>query len=268
MWTYYFSRTTLDVQRSTSDCAKRKVITYEDYDVFEAYSPLCERNYTELCERNVILRFSADISEDVHDNNVSNTHYLDNEAANGLFVQSGVSPQTPTTLVLRFQTNVRIAEDVSAAAVTPPSLSTRPSVVFLSKGGHRKEAEEGLGRKRVDLRSLCSTSGTFFRQGSGHFMTNEDGTLTYNGGETNAANVTSETLFSDLKLSLAKICDLKQQTVTVKYFMPGNKRNLITVKNDKDVKRMIDFRGDALTTQVCFLRNRPGFVVFCPGTCP
>ncbi|GJW66127.1 hypothetical protein Tco_0118011 [Tanacetum coccineum] len=169
MWTYYFSRTTLDVQRSTSDCAKRKVITYEDYDVFEAYSPLCERNVrastqSPVCA-NEILRFSADISEDVHDNNVSNTHYLDNEAANGLFVQSGVSPQTPTTLVLRFQTNVRIAEDVSAAAVTPPSLSTRPSVVFLSKGGYRKEAEEGLGRKRVDLRSLCSTSGTFFRQG-------------------------------------------------------------------------------------------------------
>ncbi|GJR87658.1 hypothetical protein Tco_0211669 [Tanacetum coccineum] len=48
--------------------------------------------------------------------------------------------------------------------------------------------------------------------GSGHFMTSEDGTLTYNGGEANATNVTSETPFSDLKLSLAKICDLKQET--------------------------------------------------------
>ncbi|PWA57007.1 PB1 domain-containing protein [Artemisia annua] len=96
-------------------------------------------------------------------------------------------------------------------------------------------------------------------QSGGHFTTSEDGTLTYNGGEANAANVTSETPFSDLKLSLAEICDLNQETVTVKYFLPGNKRNLITVKNDKDVKRMIDFHGDALTAQV-FVSGTPGFV--------
>nr|GEV36522.1 PB1 domain-containing protein [Tanacetum cinerariifolium] len=47
------------------------------------------------------------------------------------------------------------------------------------------------------------------------------------------------------------------ETVTIKYFMPGNKRNLITVKNDKDVKKN-DFHGDALTAQVCFWP--PGFV--------
>ncbi|KAI3714884.1 hypothetical protein L6452_21845 [Arctium lappa] len=82
--------------------------------------------------------------------------------------------------------------------------------------------------------------------------------MSYNGGEANAANVTSETSFSDLKLHLAETCNLDQETVTVKYFLPGNKRNLITVKNDKDVKRMIDFHGDAITAEV-FVTGAPGF---------
>ncbi|XP_076932630.1 uncharacterized protein LOC143598249 isoform X2 [Bidens hawaiensis] len=93
----------------------------------------------------------------------------------------------------------------------------------------------------------------------GEFVTNDDGTMSYNGGEANAENVTSETPFSDLKLTLAETCNLNQETVTVKYFLPGNKRNLITVKNDKDVKRMIDFHGDALTAEV-FVMGTPGFI--------
>ncbi|KAI7725612.1 hypothetical protein M8C21_014794 [Ambrosia artemisiifolia] len=95
-------------------------------------------------------------------------------------------------------------------------------------------------------------------QSGGEFVTNDDGTMSYSGGEANAANVTSETPFSDLKLNLAETCDLNQDTVTVKYFLPGNKRNLITVKNDKDVKRMIDFHGDAITAEV-FVMGTPGF---------
>ncbi|XP_023733964.1 uncharacterized protein LOC111881803 [Lactuca sativa] len=95
-------------------------------------------------------------------------------------------------------------------------------------------------------------------QSGGEFVTNEDGTMTYNGGEANAANVNSETPFSELKLNLAETCNFNQETVTVKYFLPGNKRNLITVKNDKDVKRMIDFHGDALTAEV-FVTGTPGF---------
>lgn len=95
-------------------------------------------------------------------------------------------------------------------------------------------------------------------QSGGEFVTNDDGTMSYNGGEANAENVTSETPFSDLKLNLAETCDLNQETVTVKYFLPGNKRNLITVKNDKDIKRMIDFHGDAITAEV-FVAGTPGF---------
>ncbi|KAK9078813.1 hypothetical protein SSX86_002871 [Deinandra increscens subsp. villosa] len=95
-------------------------------------------------------------------------------------------------------------------------------------------------------------------QSGGDFVTNDDGNMSYNGGEANAANVTTETLFTELKSNLAEICDLNQETVTVKYFLPGNKRNLITVKNDKDVKRMIDFHGEAITAEV-FVTGTPGF---------
>ncbi|XP_071715677.1 uncharacterized protein [Rutidosis leptorrhynchoides] len=93
----------------------------------------------------------------------------------------------------------------------------------------------------------------------GEFVTNDDGTMTYNGGEANAANVTSETPFNELKINLAETCNLNQETVSVKYFLPGNKRNLITVKNDKDVKRMVDFHGEALTAEV-FVAGTLGFI--------
>ncbi|KAF5788209.1 putative transcription factor interactor and regulator CCHC(Zn) family [Helianthus annuus] len=95
-------------------------------------------------------------------------------------------------------------------------------------------------------------------QSGGEFVTNEDGTMSYKGGEANAANITSETPFNDLKLNLAETCDLNQDTLNVKYFLPGNKRNLITVKNDKDLKRMIEFHGDAITAEV-FVSGTPGF---------
>ncbi|GJU53469.1 hypothetical protein Tco_1227183 [Tanacetum coccineum] len=45
---------------------------------------------------------------------------------------------------------------------------------------------------------------------SGHFTTSEDGTLTYNEGEANAENVTSETPFTDLNLRLVEIYDLNR----------------------------------------------------------
>ncbi|XP_071724502.1 uncharacterized protein [Rutidosis leptorrhynchoides] len=92
----------------------------------------------------------------------------------------------------------------------------------------------------------------------GDFVTNDDGTLSYNGGEANAINITTETPLNDIKLELAEECNLDQKTVTIKYFLPGNKKNLIIVRNDKDVKRMISFHGDAITAEV-FVFGTPGF---------
>lgn len=92
----------------------------------------------------------------------------------------------------------------------------------------------------------------------GDFVTNGEGTMSYNGGEANAVNVTGEMPFNDLKLQVAEACDVDQKTINMKYFLPLNKKNLIVIKNDKDVKRLIDFHADAYTAEV-FVTGTPGF---------
>ncbi|PWA45384.1 PB1 domain-containing protein [Artemisia annua] len=92
----------------------------------------------------------------------------------------------------------------------------------------------------------------------GDFVTNGEGNMSYNGGEANAVNVTGEMPFNDLKLQVAEACDVDQKTINMKYFLPLNKKNLIVIKNDKDVKRLLDFHVDAYTAEV-FITGTPGF---------
>ncbi|KAL6549526.1 hypothetical protein OROHE_008643 [Orobanche hederae] len=95
-------------------------------------------------------------------------------------------------------------------------------------------------------------------QSGGEFITNGDALLSYEGGEANAVNIDHETLFDDLKLKLAEMSNLDQKTISVKYFLPGNRRNLITLRNDKDLKRMIDFHGNSVTADI-FVDGKKGF---------
>ncbi|KAL8136072.1 hypothetical protein AgCh_010608 [Apium graveolens] len=95
-------------------------------------------------------------------------------------------------------------------------------------------------------------------QYGGDFVTNDDGSLSYDGGEANAVNVNLETLFDDLKLKLAEICDVDYSDMSIKYFLPGNRRNLITLKSDRDWKRMLNFHGNSVTTDV-FVMGKQGF---------
>ncbi|KAL3512986.1 hypothetical protein ACH5RR_025703 [Cinchona calisaya] len=95
-------------------------------------------------------------------------------------------------------------------------------------------------------------------QCGGEFVTNDDGTLSYDGGEANAMNINTDTLYDDLKLKIAEMCNLDQKTITVKYFLPGNQRNLITLKNERDLKRMLDFHGNSVTADV-FVSGKQGF---------
>lgn len=95
-------------------------------------------------------------------------------------------------------------------------------------------------------------------QSGGEFMTNDDGTLSYKGGEANAVNINDETRFDDLKLKLAEMCNLNHGTISIKYFLPGNSRNLITLRNDKDLRRMIDFHGISVTADI-FVNGKEGF---------
>uniref|UniRef100_A0A6N2NF14 SWIM-type domain-containing protein n=1 Tax=Salix viminalis TaxID=40686 RepID=A0A6N2NF14_SALVM len=95
-------------------------------------------------------------------------------------------------------------------------------------------------------------------QSGGEFVTNDDGSLSYNGGEAHALDINLETMFDDLKLKLAEMCNLEYESLSMKYFIPGNKRTLITVSSDKDLKRMFDIHGNSITADV-YVMGREGF---------
>uniref|UniRef100_A0A2N9F741 SWIM-type domain-containing protein n=1 Tax=Fagus sylvatica TaxID=28930 RepID=A0A2N9F741_FAGSY len=95
-------------------------------------------------------------------------------------------------------------------------------------------------------------------QSGGEFVTNEDGSMSYTGGEAHAVDINNETLFDDLKLKLAEMWNLEYKSLSIKYFLPGNRRTLITLSNDKDLKRMYDFHGSSVTADV-FVMGRTGF---------
>ena len=95
-------------------------------------------------------------------------------------------------------------------------------------------------------------------QSLGEFVTNYDGTLSYAGGEAHAVDITPETLINDLKLKLAEMWNLAYESLSIKYFLPGNRRTLITLANDKDLKRMYDFHGNSVTADV-YIQGKPGF---------
>lgn len=95
-------------------------------------------------------------------------------------------------------------------------------------------------------------------QSGGTFVTNDDGPLSYTGGEAEAIDINHETVFDDLKFKLAEIWDLDYTSLSVKYFLPGNRRTLINLSNDRDLKRMYDFHGGSVTADV-FVTGRKGF---------
>ncbi|KAL2533002.1 MuDR family transposase [Abeliophyllum distichum] len=95
-------------------------------------------------------------------------------------------------------------------------------------------------------------------QSGGEFITNDDGNLSYEGGEANAVNINQDTSFEDLVIKLAEMSNLDHRTLSIKYFLPGNRRNLITLRNNKDLKRMIDFHGHSVTADI-FVNGKEGF---------
>ncbi|XP_062148624.1 uncharacterized protein LOC133857384 isoform X2 [Alnus glutinosa] len=95
-------------------------------------------------------------------------------------------------------------------------------------------------------------------QSGGEFVTNEDGSMSYTGGEAHAVDINRETLFNDLKLKLAEMWNLEYNSLSMKYFLPGNRRTLINLSNDKNLKRMYDFHASSVTADV-FVTGRAGF---------
>lgn len=84
----------------------------------------------------------------------------------------------------------------------------------------------------------------------GEFETNRDGSLSYRGGDAHAIDVDDQMKFNEFKMEVAEMFNCSIDTMYIKYFLPGNKKTLITISNDKDLKRMIKFHGDSVTADV------------------
>lgn len=89
-------------------------------------------------------------------------------------------------------------------------------------------------------------------------MTDKDGSLSYNGGDAYAMGIDQQTSLSDFKSEIAEMFNCNVSTMIIKYFLPGNKRTLITVSKDKDLQRMVSFLGDANTVDVFVMSEEGG----------
>lgn len=88
-------------------------------------------------------------------------------------------------------------------------------------------------------------------QSGGEFMTNEEnGTLSYTGGDAYAVDIDEKMNVNVLKQELADTFQFSTEEITIKYFLPGNKKTLITVSKDKDLKRMVNFFKDSEQVEV------------------
>ncbi|XP_026437672.1 uncharacterized protein LOC113335861 [Papaver somniferum] len=88
-------------------------------------------------------------------------------------------------------------------------------------------------------------------QSGGEFVKNKDGSLSYiNGEDAHAVDIDNETKFDDFKLELAGMWNYSPETVTIKYILAGHGKTLITIFNDRDLKRMVKFHENSTTADV------------------
>ncbi|ESQ49473.1 hypothetical protein EUTSA_v10020100mg [Eutrema salsugineum] len=84
----------------------------------------------------------------------------------------------------------------------------------------------------------------------GEFQTEKGGVLTYKGGDAHAIDVDEEMKFKDFISEIGEMFNCDVRTVCLKYFLPDNKKTLISISNDKDLKRMIKFHENSNTADV------------------
>lgn len=87
-------------------------------------------------------------------------------------------------------------------------------------------------------------------QSGGKFDTGSDGSLSYFGGDAHAIGIGQDTKFNELKMEMADMWKYNPDSMSIKYFLPNNKKTLITISSNKDIKRMIDFHKDSGTVDV------------------
>lgn len=84
----------------------------------------------------------------------------------------------------------------------------------------------------------------------GEFQTEKGGSLSYKGGDAHAIDVDEQMKFKDFISEIGEMFNCDVRTVSLKYFLPDNKKTLISISNDKDLKRMIKFHENANTADV------------------
>ncbi|XP_074569300.1 uncharacterized protein LOC141825940 isoform X1 [Curcuma longa] len=92
-------------------------------------------------------------------------------------------------------------------------------------------------------------------QYGGEFVNNGDGSMTYSGGEAHALEVAHGMSFDSFKFELSSVFNVDISGMSIKYFLPGNNKTLITVSSDKDLARMIDFTSNVLTAEVYIINK-------------
>ncbi|XP_031503575.1 uncharacterized protein LOC116266470 [Nymphaea colorata] len=87
-------------------------------------------------------------------------------------------------------------------------------------------------------------------QFGGSFIKNIDGTLTYEGGEAHLVDVDQNMSFDQLKSEVSEMYEIDMSNLAFKYMLPANKRTLITISNDKDLKRMVDIQQSSPSPEI------------------
>ncbi|KAK8956473.1 hypothetical protein KSP40_PGU013798 [Platanthera guangdongensis] len=92
-------------------------------------------------------------------------------------------------------------------------------------------------------------------QYGGEFITNNDGSLSYCGGEAHAIDVGLDMLFDEFSTEISSMFNIDINGVCIKYFLPSNKKTLITISNDKDLSRMVHFNENVSAAEVYILNK-------------
>ncbi|KAL6888818.1 hypothetical protein ACP4OV_009844 [Aristida adscensionis] len=93
-------------------------------------------------------------------------------------------------------------------------------------------------------------------QVGGEFTTDDDGRMSYYGGEAHAMPVKSDWTFRTFKHEISStLNNLKLDSFVFKYFLPRNNKTLISISNDKDLRRMVEFHAESETTYIYVIKK-------------
>jgi zinc finger SWIM domain-containing protein 3 len=94
-------------------------------------------------------------------------------------------------------------------------------------------------------------------QVGGEFSTDADGLMSYSGGEAHAMLVKSDWTFSAFKHEISStLNNIRVDQFVFKYFLPKNKKTLISISNDKDLHRMVEFHAESETTYIYVMKKK------------